>query len=422
MADRESLEANGSRSHNRRRSRSIARDHRSRRSRKDSRTRGSKRHRSRSVSEESYRRKHHKRHRRHERRDQKIDQIFDWMKASSAHRRRSRESSGSSRSTRKTSSRDRTPRSYSRSSTSHYRKEHEISFDSNSVKSVVIPVNRADKGDTQEQETVGPEKEVDPLTARLNALRAEGVPKPITGPAVSEDLCPILNMFLSKSEFAKTIKVCEKYPRPDNITHLTIPELPKDAEKIIDHKAVKNDDRFKNYQRCTVALFGLLSKSLDSVVKLREKAPELVEVGDMLLDGLQITGFLHQDFTTIRLKGMKQTVNPSYGDVVSQKPEEPEMLLGKTPIGEQMKSCDEINKLKAKFKKPESQTNSATRKDFHKGGEYKKRQFNRDFKPRNRKREDRRTRYYSPKGTYRKKQQDVQKQQEDNRNVTFRKT
>lgn len=65
----------------------------------------------------------------------------------------------------------------------------------------------------------------------------------------------------------------------------------------------------------------------------------------MLVDGLQLTGFLHQDFTTIRLKGVKQTVNPSYGDVVSQKPDEPDMLLGKTQLGGQIKSCDEINKL-----------------------------------------------------------------------------
>lgn len=41
--------------------------------------------------------------------------------------------------------------------------------------------------------------------------------------------------------------------------------------------------------------------------------------------------------------------------MVAQNPEEPEMLLGKTPLGEQIKSCDEINKLEAKFKKAETQ-------------------------------------------------------------------
>lgn len=195
--------------------------------------------------------------------------------------------------------------------------------------------------------TEGDQENMDPLSARLNALRAEGVPKPIEGPPIAEDLCPVLNLFLTKTEFAKTMNICEKYPRPSNLQLLTIPELPVDAGKIIDQKAVKTDEKFVNDQKCTTALFGLLGRSLGTVLKYKDKIPELLEVGDMLVDGLQLTGFLHQDFTTIRLKGMKQTVNPSYGDVVAQKPDEPEMLLGKTPLGEQMKSCDEINKLKA---------------------------------------------------------------------------
>lgn len=106
---------------------------------------------------------------------------------------------------------------------------------------------------------------------------------------------------------------------------------------------------------------------------------------------------------------------------MAQNPEEPEMLLGKTPLGEQMKSCDELNKLKARFKKPDPQPHGPTRRDFHKGGEYKKKPFNRDFKPRNRKREDRRTRYFSPKGAHRKNQQEAHKQ-EEKKSQNFRKT
>lgn len=209
---------------------------------------------------------------------------------------------------------------------------------------------------------------VDLLTARLDALRAEGVPRPKAGPPVADHLVPVLNLFLAKSDFNKTMKVCDKYPRPENISQLSIPELPKDAGKIMDQKTVKNDEKLQNDQKCTMALFSVLGKSLDTVFKLKEKMPELVQLGDMLVDGLQLTGFLHQDFTSIRLKGFKQTVNPSYGDVVAQNPEEPDMLLGKTPLGEQMKSCDEINKLKARFKKPEAHPSSSGQKrDFAKG-------------------------------------------------------
>lgn len=393
--------------HREHRPRSSSRSHRKRKRQDSEYHHRSRKHRSRSISQDSVHERHHKKHREkeHRERDRKIDEIFNWVRENQA--RRSRSLSQSRYSSRSRSS------NYSRDkSRSRSRKEHEISFENSSVRSVVVPVN-TQPTTVSDNQTTADQNEQDTLTVRLNALRAEGIPKPITAPPVSEDLSPILNLFLAKSDFAKTMKICDKYPRPENI-NLGIPELPKDATKIIDQKAVKNDDRFKNDQKCTAALFGLLGKSLDSVLKLRGKIPELVEVGDMLVDGLQLTGFLHQDFTSIRVKGVKQTVNPSYGDVVTQKPEEPEMLLGKTPLGEQMKSCDEINKLKAKFKKPEPQSFTNPRRDFRRaGGEYKKKPFKRDFRPRNRKREDRRTRYFSPKGSYRKGQQDFQRQEEN---------
>lgn len=380
---------------------------------KSSRRHKRKRSRERSVYEEDryHKRSHAKRYHREERqddRDQKIDEIFDWMKASKASRSRRRSYSRSSRSDDFYYER----RSGSKANSIH---SHDISFDSRSVRSVVVLVHRADG--TQRDLNID-QGEVDSLTARLNTLRAEGLPKPVTGPGISEDLAPVLNVFLAKSEFAKTMSVCEKYPRPSNIDNLSIPELPRDANRIIDGKVVKSDERMMNDQKCTVALFGALGKSLDMVLKLKDKCPELVEVGDMLLDGLQMTGFLHQDFTTLRLKGFKQTVNPSYGDVVSQKPEEPGMLLGKTPLGEQMKSCEELNKLKAKFKKPEQHAPNMQRRDFRKGGEYKGKQ---QFKPNNRRRNDRKTRYYSPKGSYRKGQQETAHRQEEKQNQPFRK-
>lgn len=402
----------------------------------DSRARYSKKYRSRSPSEASGHRKHHKHYHKGKRsqrsshytsvkedRNYKIDQIFEWVKSSATHSRKSRERSASRTSTRESGSEYTRRRSYSntRSLASGNRREHDISFEASSVRSVVVPV-----GNSQKQSDVPAptrEENVDSLTARLNALRAEGLPKPITGPAISEELAPILNGVLNKSEFVKTMKLCDKYPRPANIDQLNIPELCKDASKIIDQKAVKNDDRFKNDQKCTSALFGALGKSLDVVLKFKEQIPELLEVGDMLLDSLQFTGFLHQDFTNIRLKGFKQTVNPSYEDVVSHKPDEPDMLLGKTPLGEQMKSCDELSKLKAKFKKPDQSAHTSTKKDFRRGGEYRKKPFNRDFKSRGRKnvREDRRTGYYSPKGNFRRGQQEYAQKQEDKKNPHFRK-
>lgn len=414
-----------------RRGRSGSLDSRSHKKRKrshdhDYRKDSSKKHRARSPSETSYHRKHsHRGKRSHkhsgkESRDHKIDEILNWVKESRHHSRRSRERSYSFSPSRSGDSKysKRTSHSYSRSYSTGGRKEHEISFDSNSIRSVVVPLNNQQNKDTLSDKG---QDNVDALTARMNALRAEGVPKPLLGPPISEDLAPILNVFLSKSEFIKTMKVCDKYPRPSNIDQLNVPELPKDASKIIDQKAVKNDDRFRNDQRCTSALFGALGKSLDVVLTLKEKVPELVTVGDMLLDSLQMTGFIHQDFTNIRLKGFKQTVNPSYEDVVSQKPDEPGMLLGKTPIGEQMKSCDEINKLKAKFKKPDQQAQNSSKRDFRKGGEYKRKRFGREFKPRGRKREDRRTRYFSPKGTYRKTQQEFGQKQDEKKSYNFRK-
>lgn len=227
----------------------------------DSRARNPKRRRSRSPSDKSPHRKYHKHYHKGKRssgkedRNYKLDAIFNWVKSSQQPRHRSVSGRSSSRTSTKDSDSNYSKRSaYSkgRSCTSGGRKSHDISSQASTIRSVVVPVGTAQNEDQQQQASVGDMGTVDSLTARLNALRAEGLPKPVTGPAVSEDLAPILNVFLSKSEFVKTMKLCDKYPRPSNIDQLNIPELPKDASKIIDQKAVKNDDRFKNDQKCII--------------------------------------------------------------------------------------------------------------------------------------------------------------------------
>lgn len=84
---------------------------------------------------------------------------------------------------------------------------------------------------------------------------------------------------------------------------------------------------------------------LDIIREVKGDNPKLIKAGDMVLDSITMLGFGHNDFSPIRLKSFKQTVNPRYVDVFSSKPEEPGMLMGKAPIAEQVKSLDELNKL-----------------------------------------------------------------------------
>lgn len=122
----------------------------------------------------------------------------------------------------------------------------------------------------------------------------------------------------------------------------------------------------------------------------------------------EFLGFLHQDLTSIRLKGFKQTVNPSFGDIVAQNHEEPDILLGKSPLGKQIKSCDEINKLKAKFKKHES-TTILRKKGFSEGGRVREKMVQQGIQTKESQRENRRTRYFSPKGPENDKSQNFRK-------------
>lgn len=66
----------------------------------------------------------------------------------------------------------------------------------------------------------------------------------------------------------------------------------------------------------------------------------------MVSDCFTMMGFVHNEFSSIRIKGFKQTVHPSYGEVFTSKPDEPEMLMGKAPIGDQAKSLEDLNKLR----------------------------------------------------------------------------
>lgn len=120
---------------------------------------------------------------------------------------------------------------------------------------------------------------------------------------------------------------------------------------------------------CTSAAITSLGGVLDVIRELKDKNPKLIPAGEMVLDSFTLLGLVHNDFTSIRLKNLKQTVHPSYGDVFCTKPDEPGMLMGKTPIAEQVKSVDELNKLKAKLKRPDSTGTTQKYQDFQRRGE-----------------------------------------------------
>lgn len=212
---------------------------------------------------------------------------------------------------------------------------------------------------------------------------------------------------MSKSEFTKVIKVCDKYPRPGNVPELVTPELTQDVDKSIDQKVVKEDKRLKINQMCTTSASAALGKALDMVLVAKEKVPGLGKVGDILVDCITLTGFMHSEYTGIRLKGFKQTVNPYYSEIFAAKPDQPELLMGKAPIGEQIKSCDDLLKIKNKLKKHD--TNPVNnRGPFRKGGDFRRRHtggFQRNSRGQYNKRryEGGRNRTYSQrKGYYRK--------------------
>lgn len=104
------------------------------------------------------------------------------------------------------------------------------------------------------------------------------------------------------------MEICDKLPRPDNIANLTIPELPTDADKTIDGKVVKNDERMKNDQKCSRSIISAMSRSLDVILKFKDSVPELILVGDMLLDGLHLAVFFSPRFSSMESEKMDEAV------------------------------------------------------------------------------------------------------------------
>lgn len=380
---------------------------------------------------------------------EKLDQMYQWFQqqqkyqgscsSSRTHRRsRSRSRSRGSRSPSNKSYSSRRSRSPSRRSYSSHRsrrsvysrasrKEHELSSDSRSVS----PSSGRNIADLLQSSLNGPRSvnsappelqrsDVDPLEERINSAVKECAPKPVMGPPISQKIGTLMDLYVSKPEFAKVMKLSEKYPRPENVPSLSMPDVPQDVDKTVDQKVIKEDKRLRHDQMCTSASLSCLGGVLDIIREEKGTNPKLIKAGEMVLDSITMLGFVHNDFSAIRLKSFKQTVNPSYVDVFSSKPEEPGMLMGKAPISEQVKSLDELNKLKAKLKKPDPNANTAKGRDFRKRGEVQKPHFRnpRGYAPR--RRDDRRQRYFSPKGNYRKNQQDL-KSQEDKKGPIHRK-
>lgn len=113
---------------------------------------------------------------------------------------------------------------------------------------------------------------------------------------------------------------------------------------------------------------------------------------------------MHSEYSALRLKGFKQTVNPSYSEIFNTKPDEFDKLMGKAPISEQMKSCEDLQKIKNKLKKQESNQHNTQR--FRKGGDFRRKSgFQRNARSNYNKRryDDRRNRQFSPRRTFPKK-------------------
>lgn len=56
----------------------------------------------------------------------------------------------------------------------------------------------------------------DKLAHRLKSIREEGAPKSNTGPPLSSELAPIIDVLLSKPDFQKTMKIYDSLPRSEN--------------------------------------------------------------------------------------------------------------------------------------------------------------------------------------------------------------
>lgn len=265
-----------------------------------------------------------------------------------------------------------------------------------------------------------PRVDEDPLEQRISSTIAENVPKPTEGPHLTARVGSLMSALVAKPEYARNMKICEKYPRPGNVPELVTPELTQDVDKTIDQKVIKEDRRLKSCQMCSTASTSALGRALDLVLVAKQQVPSLSKVGDILVDCISLNGYMHAEYSSLRIKGFKQTVNPSYSDVFSAKPEEPTLLMGKAPISEQMKSVDDLLKIKNKLKKPEHQNPS--QRGFRKGGDFKRKgnqQFQRTSKGQYFKRrfDDRKTRQTSPRRYFPRRQSGSNENY--NRNTSF---
>lgn len=370
-----------------------------------------------------------------EEKDHQFEQMYNWFKSQSAsqdgdkrsysHSRRYRKSRSTSRSRSRKSRSPSRHSDHSRSSrhssqTSHTsRRSHTYS-----KSSAIHPISpspspspsRSNYSEVSRERSRSashpPSSEGDELDKKIEQAVNECAPKPKVGPRISEKVGTLMELYVAKPEFQKVIKLTDKYPRPENVPSLLTPDVTQDVDKTVDHKAIKEDKRLRNDQLCTAATLSSLGGVLDIIRAEKERNPNLIKAGEMVLDCITMVGFVHNDFSSIRLKSFKQTVHPTYGEVFTSKPDEPEMLMGKTPIGDQVKSLEDLNKLRAKLKKPDPTPVAHKPRDFRRRGEYQRNQFrgSRAFIPR--RRDDRRRRYSSPKSYHRKNHQDNRNQEE----------
>lgn len=163
----------------------------------------------------------------------------------------------------------------------------------------------------------------------------------------------LMELYIAKPEFVKIMKISKKYSHSQNVPNLVTSDVPHDVDKTIDSKVIKETNRLRNDQICTAITLSSLGGVLDIIREVKNKHPNSIQADEMMLASITMLGLVHNDFSLIRLKGFRQTVHPFYDEIFMKKTDKPKMLMGKTLIAVQVKSVNELNKLKAKLKKPD---------------------------------------------------------------------
>lgn len=198
--------------------------------------------------------------------------------------------------------------------------------------------------------------EVKGLKARFREEVEKQEADTMFGPPVQELLVKLVRKYVgANKKQANVDEIMKTHKLPSNMPFLQSPRIHHSIYAITEQKGRDIDREFRVMQGYTACGMAAIVKALESIMEKEDDIPELVEIGNLVVEGLRMLAYSSRDINLRRKDALRGYVDKKYGKLFAHSREiSDEDLLGDN-VDDLMKECEEDKRRQEKLTPQKSQ-------------------------------------------------------------------